>query len=188
MGGFPGMSLKAMDPVRYSSLHHPGDAYASPSTPRSAGALRSAGTVFGTLRPETFVAVGESQSASCVDIDRRRQRRRTLAKVHDRFLVIRLFGPAAPVLDGTSALDVGRNAGSFVRELRVPVMTVITDRPRRRRTHGLLPGQAADGDLLRAWDIPGTAHADNYTIKVGFIDSGSAPLADLRPGTNRPPP
>jgi hypothetical protein len=32
---------------------------------------------------------------------------------------------------------------------------------------------------LRTWEIPGTAHADNYTIKVGFIDSGSAPLADL---------
>ncbi|HKH50347.1 MAG TPA: alpha/beta hydrolase domain-containing protein, partial [Mycobacterium sp.] len=26
---------------------------------------------------------------------------------------------------------------------------------------------------------PGTAHADNYTIRVGFIDNGSAPLDDI---------
>jgi hypothetical protein len=36
-----------------------------------------------------------------------------------------------------------------------------------------------DNERFRAWEIPGTAHADNYTIRVGFIDSGSAPLADL---------
>ena len=29
------------------------------------------------------------------------------------------------------------------------------------------------------WEIPGTAHADNYTIKVGFIDNGSVPLDDI---------
>ncbi len=39
-----------------------------------------------------------------------------------------------------------------------------------------------DTDRLRTWEITGTAHADNYTINVGFIDSGSAPLADLVAG------
>jgi hypothetical protein len=29
---------------------------------------------------------------------------------------------------------------------------------------------------LRVWEIAGAAHADNYTIQVAFIDSGSAPL------------
>ncbi len=71
----------------------------------------------------------------------------------------------------------------FVRELRVPVMTVITETD---LVGGVLTGyylaRQPDGDLLRAWEIPGTAHADNYTIKVGFIDSGSAPLADLVAG------
>jgi hypothetical protein len=36
-----------------------------------------------------------------------------------------------------------------------------------------------DNDLFRAWEIPGTAHADNYTIRVGYIDNGSAPLDDI---------
>jgi hypothetical protein len=39
-----------------------------------------------------------------------------------------------------------------------------------------------DTDHLRTWEITGTAHADNYTINVGFIDSGSAPLADIVAG------
>jgi hypothetical protein len=36
-----------------------------------------------------------------------------------------------------------------------------------------------DNDRLRVWEIPGTAHADNYTIRVGFIDDGSLPLEGL---------
>ena len=36
-----------------------------------------------------------------------------------------------------------------------------------------------DDERLRAWEIPGTAHADNYTIRVGFIDNGSAPLEQI---------
>ena len=33
-----------------------------------------------------------------------------------------------------------------------------------------------DAEHLRVWEIPGSAHADNYTIKVGFIDNGDVPL------------
>jgi hypothetical protein len=36
-----------------------------------------------------------------------------------------------------------------------------------------------DDEFLRAWEIPGTAHADNYTIRVGFIDTGSVPIEDI---------
>jgi hypothetical protein len=32
---------------------------------------------------------------------------------------------------------------------------------------------------LRVWEISGAAHADNYTIQVAPIDSGSAPLDDI---------
>ena len=32
---------------------------------------------------------------------------------------------------------------------------------------------------MRVWEIPGTAHADNYTIQVAAIDSGAAPFDDL---------
>ena len=50
----------------------------------------------------------------------------------------------------------------------------------------VLPGyymaRQRDTDLLRTWEIAGTAHADAYTVKVGFIDTGSAPVEQLAAG------
>ena len=36
--------------------------------------------------------------------------------------------------------------------------------------------------MLRTWEIAGTAHADAYTVKVGFIDNGSVPVEQLAAG------
>ena len=40
LGGIPGMSLKALDPVRYASLHHPGDAFAYSIFSQAGAAIR----------------------------------------------------------------------------------------------------------------------------------------------------
>jgi hypothetical protein len=174
------MSLKAQDAKRYAALHHPGDAYAYDLFSRVGRLIREQpGNVLGALRPEAIVAVGESQSAMFLTtyvnvVD-------PLARVYDGYLVHSRFGPAAP-LDGSSIFDDGAepDAVPFVAALRVPVMTVITETD---LVGGVRSGYHAarqpDRDDLRTWEIPGTAHADNYTIKVGFIDSGSAPLAEL---------
>ena len=71
----------------------------------------------------------------------------------------------------------------FRADLRVPVMTVITetDLVGGWRT-GYHLARQPDNERFRAWEIPGTAHADNYTIRVGFIDNGSAPLDRPRGG------
>ena len=45
--------------------------------------------------------------------------------------------------------------------------------------HGYYFARQPDNQCLRVWEIPGAAHADNYTIQVAPIDSGSAPLADI---------
>ncbi|MDT5070900.1 MAG: hypothetical protein QOH82_220 [Mycobacterium sp.] len=176
------MSLKTQNAERYAWLHHPGDAYAYDVFTQVGRLIRErAGDVLGALTPEAVVAVGESQSALLLTtyvnvVD-------PLVQVYDGFLVHSRFGPAAP-LDGSSIFD---DAGAaepepvpFVGELRVPVMTVITETD---LVGGVRAGYCAarqpDSGQLRVWEVPGTAHADNYTIKVGFIDSGSAPLADL---------
>jgi hypothetical protein len=44
---------------------------------------------------------------------------------------------------------------------------------------GFYGARQPDNARLRVWEIPGTAHADNYTIGGGFIDSGSEPVAKL---------
>jgi hypothetical protein len=175
------MSLKTLDPQRYADLHHPGDAYSFDIFSQVGELLQAEDTteVLGSLLPDTVLAVGESQSAmflttyvNAVD---------PLAAVFDGFLVHSRFGPAAP-LDGASILDspdVPQQV-RFRTDLRVPTITVITETDLiGARLPGYYPARQPDYDMLRAWEIPGTSHADNYTIRVGFIDTGAAPLEKL---------
>ncbi|MGO4441774.1 alpha/beta hydrolase domain-containing protein [Mycobacterium sp. 2YAF39] len=168
------MSLKAQNPERYSSLSHPGDQF-SYDIYSQVGRLIRDGAVDG-LNPKHILAVGESQSAMFlttyvneVDAD---------AAVFDGFLVHSRFGAGAP-LAGTSALEESRPA-PFLDAPRVPVLSVITETD---LLDGHLIGyhhaRRPDNDRLRVWEIPGTAHADNYTIRVGFIDNGAASLDDI---------
>jgi hypothetical protein len=170
------MSLKAQDPERYSRLHHPGDAF-SYDIFSQVGHLVRDGAIDG-LTPETVLAVGESQSAAFLTtyvnaVD-------PVAAVYDGFLVHSRFGTAAP-LDNTSVFEeTASQAVPFRSDLRVPLMTVITetDLVGGWRT-GYHLARQPDNERFRAWEIPGTAHADDYTIRVGFIDNGSAPLEEI---------
>ena len=176
------MSLKKQDPERYSILSHPGDAYSFDIFSQIGQLVReSAAGVLGEFKPESVVAVGESQSAMFLttyinSVD-------SLAKVYDGFLVHSRFGVAAP-LDGVSALEALQAGASdpapFRPDLRVPVMNVITETDLVGAVlSGYYLARQPDNERLRTWEIPGTAHADNYTIKVGFMDTGSAPLDQL---------
>jgi hypothetical protein len=176
------MSLKATDPDRYGRLRHPGDAFAYDIFSQVGRLIRGgANGLLGQLNPEFVLAVGESQSAAYLttyvnDVD-------PLAEVYDGFLVHSRFGPAAP-LDGASVFDESRpdavQAVPFRPDLRVPVMTVITETDLVGGWRaGYHAARRPDNEHFRAWEIPGTAHADNYTIRVGFIDNGSAPVNDI---------
>jgi hypothetical protein len=170
------MSLKTQDPQRYSRLQHPGDAY-SYDIYTQVGRLLRDGAITG-LAPETILAVGESQSAAFLStyvnvVDNQ-------AAVYDGFLVHSRFGSAAP-LDGSSPLEQRDDtAVPFRPDLRVPVLAFITETDLiDGRRVGYHAARQPDSDRLRTWEVPGAAHADNYTIKVGFIDNGHAPLSDI---------
>lgn len=173
------MSLKAQNPDRYARLRHPGDAFAYDIFSQAGSLVRNG--LLGQLAPKAVLAVGESQSAAYLttyvnDVD-------PLAEVYDGFLVHSRFGPAAP-LDGSSVYDASNpdavEAVPFRPDLRVPVMTVITETDLVGGWRaGYHSARRQDDQHFRAWEIPGTAHADNYTIRVGFIDNGSAPLDDI---------
>jgi hypothetical protein len=177
------MSLKKQDPERYWRLNHPEDAYSYDIFSQVGRLVRDATgpDALGMLKPEYVVAVGESQSAmfltsyvNAVD---------PLAQVYDGFLIHSRFGPAAP-LDGTSIFAqpdaTAPRAVKFRTDLRVPLLTVLTETD---VVGGVRPGaylaRQPDTERLRTWEIPGTAHADNYTIQVSRIDSGFAPLEEL---------
>ncbi|MCA4731276.1 hypothetical protein BB735_024270 [Mycobacterium avium subsp. hominissuis] len=178
------MSLKSQDPQRYAALHHPGDAFSYDIFSQIGGLLKTGGhtAMLRGLPARHVIALGESQSAmflttyiNAVD---------PLAGVFDGFLVHSRFGPAAP-LDGTSIFTESTEpqAVTFRPELRVPVLTLITETdvfggPRE----GYYFARQPDNPRLRVWEIAGAAHADNYTIQVAFIDSGSAPLEDIVSG------
>jgi hypothetical protein len=180
------LSLKKQDPQRYSDLSHPGDDFAYDIFSQAGRLARDGGSngLLGGLNPEFVVAVGESQSAIFLTtyvnlID-------PIARVYDGILVHSRFGPGAP-LDGTSALDLD-SAGElpvvpFRPDPRIPVLTVLTETD---LLDGVLPGylkaRTPDSEMLRVWEIPGTAHADNYTIKLGFTDDGSLPVDELAKG------
>lgn len=172
------MSLKAQNPTRYASLSHPGDPFAYDIFSQ-AGALVRDGGVLAGLSAEHVVALGESQSAmflttyvNAVD---------PLARGYDGFLVHSRFGPAAPLGEGSIfdqlQPDAPDQAVRFRPDLRVPVMTIITETDLYGAgRQGYYAARRPDDDLLRVWEIAGAAHADNYTIQVAPIDSGSAPL------------
>lgn len=174
------LSLKKLDPERYWHLSHPKDAFSYDIFSQVGRLIRETG-VLGSLKPEFVVAVGESQSAmflatyvNAVD---------PLVKVYDGFLIHSRFAPAAP-LDGSSIFESPEasalQAVKFRRDLRVPLLTVLTETD---VVGGVRPGyylaRQPDTEQLRAWEIPGTAHADNYTIQVARIDTGFASLEKL---------
>lgn len=176
------MSLKKQDPKRYSRLRHPGDAYSYDIFSQAGKLIREPShEIVGRLEPEHFVAVGESQSAmflttyiNAVD---------GIARVYDGFLVHSRFGVAAP-LEGVPALEALQDGSfdpaPFRDDLRVPVVNIITETD---LVGAILAGyyrsRQSDNERLRTWEIPGTAHADAYTIAVGFIDTGTAPIDQL---------
>ena len=176
------MSLKSQDPARYAPLSHPGDAFCYDIFSQAGELVRADGVLDG-LRPERVIAVGESQSAmflttyiNAVD---------PLARIYDGFLVHSRFGPAAR-LDGSSLITELESSGDsqvavrFRPDLRVPLLTIITETDLLGHvTLGYYFARQPDNEWLRVWEISGAAHADNYTIQVAPIDSGSAPLDDI---------
>ncbi|OBB12781.1 hypothetical protein A5662_07590 [Mycobacteriaceae bacterium 1482268.1] len=179
-------SLKTQDPQRYSPLNHPGDAYSFDMFSQVGQLVRdSPAEVLGRLTPEFVVGFGESQSAMFLTtyinhVDR-------LAHTYDGFLVHSRFGGSAPLTGGSvlSELEKGHqiDPSPFREDLRVPVMNVITETD---IVGAILPGyymaRQSDGNLLRTWEITGTAHADAYTVKVGFTDTASTPIEQLAAG------
>ncbi|MDT5219774.1 MAG: hypothetical protein QOF15_1879 [Mycobacterium sp.] len=173
------MSLKSQNPTRYADLSHPGDAFAFDIFSQ-VGELARQG-VLGELSVRDVIAIGESQSAmflttyiNAVD---------PLARAYDGFLVHSRFGPAAPLGAGSVFDELQSSSTQAVRfraDLRVPLLTVITETDLFGTARlGYLHARQPDNDLFRTWEIPGTAHADNYTIQVAPIDSGSAPIEEL---------
>jgi hypothetical protein len=175
--GGSGMPLKKANPARYGTLVHPGDQYSFDIFSQAGAAVRS-GKVLGPLKAKHVLATGESQSAvfmtTYVDaID-------PIARVYDGFYIHSRFGGApAPEAASMRGGPNGRGpSGVKLRaDLRVPVMTLISETDLiGSNLSGFWTADQPDNAKLRIWEIPGTAHVDNYMFFVGAFDNGGAPI------------
>jgi hypothetical protein len=176
-----GKGLKVIDPERYGSLAHPGDAYAYDIYTQVARSLRVGAPATDDLEVTDVLAVGESQSAFALVTYLNGVQ--PLTQAFDGFFVHSRGGAAFPLpAEGESADlagSIGGEAVVFRSDLDVPVMNLQAEND----VVGVLGSAAArqpDSDTFRLWEVAGTAHADRHLtgeLTVESIDCG-VPIND----------
>ena len=161
--------LKNIDPQRYGDLVHPGDAYAYDLFSQiGRAASGDADGLLGGLDPDQVIAIGESLSA--IFLSTLVNAVHPLDPAFDGFL-IHSRGATVTPLDGDflgaaegSDPSAALEQGVLVRtDLDVPVLLfeAETDLTLLGYAHARQP----DTDLVRTWEVAGTAHADAHTIR-----------------------
>ncbi|PCJ27090.1 MAG: hypothetical protein COA96_04025 [SAR86 cluster bacterium] len=173
--------LKKINPERYGTLIHPGDAY-SYDIYSAAGKLikdYANNDLMGSLAPSKVIAIGESQSAVFLTtyinaID-------PIEKIYDGFVVDSRFGTAASLGDsGMFNENPDLDAVKYRDNLRAPIINVITETD--LLSTGLAPyfrARQEDSSQLRTWEVAGASHADTYIFIVNGSDSGTTPIQAL---------
>jgi hypothetical protein len=93
-----------------------------------------------------------------------------LARVFDGFLIHSRLGSTAPLSQDPEP-PIPTPVGSKIRDdARVPVLVVQTETDVVKL--GSIAARRPDGPTYRLWEIPGTAHADIYTLRLGATDVG----------------
>jgi len=168
------LSLKAVNPVRYGPLSHPGDSFSYDMFSQVAQALRLPAGVapLGGLRPRRVLAIGESQSA--FRLVTYINAVHPLARVYDGFLVHSRGGGGAP-LSQSPQPSIAAPTPTFIRtDVDVPVLTFETETD--LITLGFLPARQPDTRHIRTWEVAGTSHYDVYGLIVGPDDPGPAAM------------
>jgi len=158
--------LKHIDPARYGTLVHPGDAYSYDIFSQvGKAAAASPGLLLGGLQPKKVLAVGESQSAAFLTtyVDAVHP----LDPVFDGFLIHSRGAGGAP-LDGK--ISAGRSAsittgGLLIRtDLDVPVFMFETETD--LTLLGYSHARQPDSKFVHTWEVAGTSHADAHLLQV----------------------
>ena len=167
-----GKGLKAMDPPRYSTLAHPGDAYSFDIYTQVARSLRTGAGAgagepgpLGDLIPQRLLAVGESQSA--FELTTYVNGVQPLTKMFDGFLIHSRGGAAAPLGEPGSGVDIAASIGGAPTIVRtdtdVPVLVLETE-SEVLSFFNYFPARQDDTDKFRLWEMAGTAHADAHLL------------------------
>jgi hypothetical protein len=162
--GVVGKGLKAIDPVRYSSLAHPGDGFSFDIYTQVARAVRS-GAAMGELRPQRLLAAGESQSAFALVTYYNGVQ--PLAHAFDGFFVHSRGASGMPLVPPGQSADVASGIMGAPTIFRTDQNAPILDVQTETDVASVLNSYAArqpDTDRFRLWEVVGTAHADAHLI------------------------
>ncbi len=169
--------IKGADPGRYGSLEHPGDSYSYSMFEQAGAAVRRhAATVLGGLKPQRVLALGESQSAArlVTYIDALQPQSRG---VYDGYFVYSRFGSGA-ALSQAPQPAVNTPTPTLIRtDLTVPVMMFETEAD--VVVLGYLAARQPPTELIREWEVAGTAHYDTYGLVESMTDTGNG-AADVK--------
>ena len=177
-GSLTGLFLKAIDPVRYGPLLHPGDSFSYDMYAQVGQALRRPVGIdpLDGLVAERVIAIGESQSAG-----RLVTYVNALAPRFDVFdaYLIHSRGSGSPPLAQSPQAAVPTPDIVQVREdLTEPVLMFQTESD--LLILGSLPDNQPDSRMFRLWEVAGTAHNDVYSLVTSNTDLGDDPsVADV---------
>jgi hypothetical protein len=164
LGDLPGKGLKVIDPERYGSLEHPGDAYSYDMFTQIARAVR-AGAGLGGLTAERLIATGASQSA--VLLTTYVDGVQPLTQALDGFVLYGRGGAPAPLGEPGSPIDIGSaltGKPTIIRtDVDVPVLLVATETD-LVSVLDYYSARQDDNDRLRLWEVAGAAHANRFVL------------------------
>ena len=172
-----GVGLRALDPDRYGTLAHPGDAYSFDIYSQVARAVRQGIPAFDAMEATQLIAAGESQSAAAMVtyIDGFQP----MTRAFDSFFVHSRGAAGLPLPAPGEAADLAGSIGGEPTILRtdtdVPIIVVQSETD----VIGVLRSAGArqpDTDRFRLWEVAGTAHADRRLMgetTADLIDCGA---------------
>lgn len=175
-----GLGLKGLDPERYGSLTHPGDAYSFDIYTQVAAVIRGGTGPFADLQASSVVAVGESQSAFALVTYANGVQ--PITGAFDGFFVHSRGAASLPLQPETGMADLAGSIGgapvAIRDDSRVPVFIVQAESD----VTGILASgrsRQPDTSTIRLWEVVGTAHQDrsNMGEMADFIDCG-VPIND----------
>ncbi len=168
------LHLKAVNPARYGSLVHPGDSFSYDIFSQIAQAIRNPTDIdpLDGLQARNLIAYGESQSAG--RLTTYVNAIHPLYNTFDGYMIHSRGDGASPLAQEPLPAIPTPEAVLVRTDLNVPVMIFETETD--VTLLGYVNARQPDTDLIRTWEVAGTAHGDYYTFVSGRDDAVGDPV------------
>jgi hypothetical protein len=165
-------AIKAADAARYGVLSSPGDSYSYDIFSQAGMALRDlAKQILPGLHPRSFIADGESQSASRMTtyVDAVAP----LTHVYDGYLIHSRGSSGAALSQSPQPAIATPSVVETRTDQDVPVLTFETETDVVSKIFDYYPATQADSNYFRLWEAAGTTHLDSSLLTLSQSDDGS---------------